>query len=76
MKPVYKCDFCYHFGDDAMEVQEHEVKCITNPARKSCLSCKHAEPDAYEFKNSCTKGLDVLDAIEDGGCEGWELEDN
>lgn len=74
MIQVFKCDFCDHFNDDASKVQEHEDKCFANPVRKSCFSCKHASIGQHYHKHDCLKDLDVLDAYEDGGCEGWELD--
>ena len=42
MKQVFRCDYCDFIGTKE-EVEEHELKCIYNYDRRSCLTCKHAK---------------------------------
>lgn len=67
MKLVYKCDYCGHTKEKRVGIAEHEKVCKFNPALKRCYSCRHRS-----IGIDCVKDLPVIDAIDGGGCKGWE----
>jgi hypothetical protein len=76
MIQVYKCDFCYHFKQDAEEMRTHEAQCSFNPIKKTCYSCRHEFDEGAPISGSmpaCRKGLDTVDGMGEGNCIGWEL---
>ena len=40
MKQLFRCDYCDQTGT-AEEIEKHEVRCIHNYTKRSCLTCKH-----------------------------------
>lgn len=78
MIEVFKCDFCFHFTQDAEEMRIHESKCSFNPISKKCWTCKHSYEAGYPISGhigGCEKSLNTYDGEDLGNCEGWEIED-
>lgn len=77
MKKVLQCDFCSHI-ENIEEIKSidimtnHEVTCTFNPNNKTCYTCKHYDHD--DWISFCIKNFNSFKGVEEGNCEGWELE--
>lgn len=69
MKQVWKCDFCVETHEIKENILSHEKKCVFNPIRKTCYSCKFREY-FYEIEQ-CSINLSIFDGS-DGECKGWK----
>lgn len=47
MKQLFRCDYCDQTGT-AEEIEKHEVQCIHNYTKRSCLTCKHKENKSWK----------------------------
>ena len=77
MKLVFKCEHCYHFTQDAEEMETHELKCSFNTTKKKCQTCKHSYEAGMPISGSmrgCEKKLDIRKGETVGSCVGWEGE--
>jgi hypothetical protein len=42
MKQIFRCEYCDKMGVEE-EIAKHELECIHNYNKRSCLTCKHKE---------------------------------
>lgn len=70
MKPVYRCEYCDHMGTED-DVRKHEVKCIWNYDRKSCLTCKHKDTKSF-VQYKCLLGTEIPDGCMIEFCGKYE----
>lgn len=67
MKPVYKCEYCNFIGIEK-EVLEHQLTCIKNYDKKSCMTCKHKGfKSMYQYKCACGKEIPAGQIYENCG---------
>lgn len=72
MKPVYRCEYCDHMGTQD-ELMKHEEDCFWNYNRKSCRTCKHADPNSAQYK--CLKGVEIPDGCIMERCSEYEWDE-
>lgn len=75
MKQAWKCDFCSTTGT-LEEIVVHETKCVFNPDKKLCWTCKFRYEGGMPISgniNECEKGLSCYKITDSKmPCSEWE----
>lgn len=79
MKKRYQCDFCELLFDNKNECVEHELDCPSNPATKSCDTCKSQTKDiggTNKLYYGCKKNIiETSPKAYKKNCESWEYDE-
>lgn len=80
----FKCPFCRFQRSTEKPVVEHIARCWSDPAKRTCKTCRHftrgysagrpsayEPPDAYEVDDECELGEDLPENAPVVGCPLW-----
>ena len=74
MEYMYKCDYCNYY-DTEEGIIKHEIKCLCNPEKKACPSCKYYN---WNFKCNKNKWLGIFPrklSMYNSNCIHWRWND-
>lgn len=55
---AYQCEYCRKIAKTSKTIEQHEIKCFSNPMNKACGSC---EKKSFCFTKGVTNCKDYLE---------------